>query len=125
LAAGRAARVLIDEIDKAPRDFPNDLLNEIDQFWFRVPELAFETEVPETPKNIAADVRPIVVITSNTERQLPDAFLRRCVYHHIAFPDDQTLKLIVDSHVDALIDRLPAAAGPKVVSTMMCNEPSL
>ena len=100
--------VVIDEIDKAPRDFPNDLLNEIDQFWFRVPELAFETgeRAPETPKNISADVRPIVVITSNTERQLPDAFLRRCIYHHIGFPDWETLRLIIDARLASVSDQL-------------------
>ena len=86
--------VIVDEIDKAPRDFPNDLLNEIDQLWFRVDELALEQntdgarpmngagcETPKTP--ISEDVRPIIVITSNIERQLPDAFLRRCIFHHI------------------------------------------
>jgi MoxR-like ATPase len=93
--------VVIDEIDKAPRDFPNDLLNEIEQFWFRVPELGQAGgPAPETPRiRIAPEVRPIVVITSNTERQLPDAFLRRCVYHHIAFPDDDTLKAIVEARM--------------------------
>jgi MoxR-like ATPase len=100
--------VLVDEIDKAPRDFPNDLLNEIDQFWFRVPELGFETggRAPETPKNISAEVRPIVLITTNTERQLPDAFLRRCVYHHIAFPDWETLRIIVDARLASLAGQL-------------------
>jgi MoxR-like ATPase len=112
LAAGRYTHpgapqrsvVLIDEIDKAPRDFPNDLLNEVDQFWFRVPELGFETgeHAPETPKGVFSEARPIVVITSNSERHLPDAFLRRCVYHHIAFPDTDTLRRIVDARVTTL-----------------------
>ena len=80
--------VVIDEIDKAPRDFPNDLLNEIDHLWFRVPELANWVDLPETPREpLPAELRPIIVITSNLERQLPDAFLRRCVFHHIEHPD--------------------------------------
>ncbi len=80
--------VVIDEIDKAPRDFPNDLLNEIDHLWFRVPELANWVPSPETPREpLPAELRPIIVITSNLERQLPDAFLRRCVFHHIEHPD--------------------------------------
>ncbi len=80
--------VVIDEIDKAPRDFPNDLLNEIDHLWFRVPELANWVASPETPRErLPAELSPIIVITSNLERQLPDAFLRRCVFHHIEHPD--------------------------------------
>jgi MoxR-like ATPase len=85
--------VLIDEVDKAPRDFPNDLLNEIERQSFEVPEF----------KNvsIAADRarRPIVVLTSNSERNLPDAFLRRCVFHHIAFPGDDRLIAILEAHL--------------------------
>jgi MoxR-like ATPase len=80
--------VVIDEIDKAPRDFPNDLLNEIDQLWFRVPQLSNWVPSPETPREpLPAELRPVVVITSNLERQLPDAFLRRCVFHHIEHPN--------------------------------------
>jgi MoxR-like ATPase len=94
--------VVIDEIDKATRDFPNDLLNEIDQLWFRVPELAGWVGTPETPRGaIPRDLRPIIVITSNLERQLPDAFLRRCVFHHIEHPDDDvTLNIIVRKHLE-------------------------
>lgn len=73
--------VLIDEIDKAPRDFPNDLLNQIENREFQVPELGGHFTA-------AAAHSPIVVITSNSEKQLPEAFLRRCVYHHIGFPED-------------------------------------
>ena len=92
--------VVVDEIDKAPRDFPNDLLNEIDQMWFRVPELAGWIDRPETPRGkIAPELRPIVVITSNLERQLPDAFLRRCVFHNIAHPDADDMRNIVISHL--------------------------
>lgn len=72
--------LLIDEIDKAPRDFPNDLLHELDKMEFTVIETG---EVVQAPRNLA----PIVFITSNSERRLPEAFLRRCVYHHIRFDD--------------------------------------
>ena len=82
--------VLVDEIDKAPRDFPNDLLNELDRMEFTVPELA--------GTRFAATARHLVVITSNSERRLPPAFLRRCVYHHIPFPDQDSLRRIVGLH---------------------------
>jgi len=78
--------VLIDEVDKASRDFPNDLLGVIDEMDF---------DVIETNQRMLHRARPIVFITSNIERQLPEPFLRRCVYHHIAFPDDATLERIV------------------------------
>jgi MoxR-like ATPase len=92
--------VVIDEIDKAPRDFPNDLLNEIEQLWFRVPELAGIVASPETPRiELPPDLRPIIVITSNLERQLPDAFLRRCVFHHIEYPGAE-LEMILLKHLD-------------------------
>jgi MoxR-like ATPase len=92
--------VVIDEIDKASRDFPNDLLNEIDQLWFRVPELAGVVPSPETPRAPMSDsLRPVIVITSNLERQLPDAFLRRCVFHHIEHPDRETMDIIVLGHL--------------------------
>jgi MoxR-like ATPase len=78
--------VLIDEIDKAPRDFPNDLLDEIDRMEFHVPELGLRYKAAE---------RPVVVITSNSERQLPDPFLRRCVFHRIEFPDKSRLQQIL------------------------------
>lgn len=89
----RRSVVLIDEIDKAPRDFPNDILNEIEGLYFRIPEL----------KNVRVDLdpelRPIVIITSNSEKHLPDAFLRRCVYYNIAFPDHERLTKIVASRL--------------------------
>jgi len=80
--------ILIDEIDKAPRDLPNDVLMEIERMTFTV---------KETGKTYAADLnyRPIVVITSNSEKNLPDAFLRRCVYFHITFPDEEQLTKII------------------------------
>lgn len=100
--------VILDEIDKASRDFPNDLLREIEDLAFRVPELSrrgASQADPGTPGGIAADRRPIVVVTSNEERQLPDAFLRRCVFHEIAFPDETTMMQIVAS---GLRKRLPS-----------------
>ncbi len=81
--------VLIDEIDKADMEFPNDLLHELDRMCF---------VVDETGEEVAAVVRPIVVITSNNEKELPDAFLRRCVFHFIAFPDEALMREIVAVH---------------------------
>jgi len=89
----RRSVVLIDEIDKAPRDFPNDILNEIERLCFRIPELG-EVEVAATP-----DFRPVVIITSNSEKSLPDAFLRRCVFYSIPFPDDLRLEQIILSRL--------------------------
>jgi MoxR-like ATPase len=79
--------LLIDEIDKAPRDFPNDLLHELDKMEFTVAETQ---ETIHAPK----EKRPIVFITSNSERRLPEPFLRRCVYHHIQFDDDLIAKAV-------------------------------
>jgi MoxR-like ATPase len=81
--------LLIDEIDKADIEFPNDLLQELDRMSFHV---------YETGETIAARERPIVVITSNNEKDLPDAFLRRCFFHYIKFPDRDTMQAIVDVH---------------------------
>jgi MoxR-like ATPase len=81
--------LLIDEIDKADIEFPNDLLQELDRMAF---------DVYETGEHIAAKERPIVVITSNNEKELPDAFLRRCFFHYIKFPDRDTMQAIVDVH---------------------------
>ncbi len=81
--------LLIDEIDKADIEFPNDLLQELDRMSF---------DVYETHETIAAKERPIVVITSNNEKELPDAFLRRCFFHYIKFPDRVTMQAIVDVH---------------------------
>jgi MoxR-like ATPase len=85
--------VLIDEIDKAPRDFPNDLLNEIEGMFFRIPEL--RNAMIAAP----SEMRPIVIITSNSEKNLPDAFLRRCIYHHIPKPSADDLRQIVSLRV--------------------------
>ncbi len=81
--------LLIDEIDKADIEFPNDLLQELDRMSF---------DVYETHETIAAKERPIVIITSNNEKELPDAFLRRCFFHYIKFPDRETMQAIVDVH---------------------------
>jgi MoxR-like ATPase len=86
--------VLIDEIDKAPRDFPNDLLNELDRMAFEVPEV-------EPPLAFRATAKHFVLITSNSERRLPMPFLRRCVYAHVEFPDADTLERIVRLHCGA------------------------
>ena len=83
------AVLLIDEIDKADIEFPNDLLHELDKMKFLV---------YETGEVISANKRPIVIITSNNEKELPDAFLRRCFFHYIQFPDHETLKKIINVH---------------------------
>ncbi|MFZ8883225.1 MAG: AAA family ATPase, partial [Paracoccaceae bacterium] len=81
--------LLIDEVDKADIEFPNDLLQELDKMEFFV---------YETGETIVAKQRPIVIITSNNEKELPDAFLRRCFFHYIRFPDEDTLRQIVKVH---------------------------
>ncbi|MBT5194957.1 MAG: MoxR family ATPase [Rhodospirillaceae bacterium] len=83
------AVVLIDEIDKADIEFPNDLLQELDRMEFYV---------HETQETIKAKIRPVVIITSNNEKELPDAFLRRCFFHYIRFPDNETMERIVHVH---------------------------
>lgn len=88
--------VVIDEIDKAPRDFCNDMLREIEDLSFRVAELDGVERTPEIPKAL----RPLVFVTSNQETQLPDAFLRRCVFLWIDFPGEDELEKIVDAHLD-------------------------
>lgn len=93
--------LLIDEIDKADIEFPNDLLQELDKMEFYV---------YETGETIKAEVRPIVIITSNNEKELPDAFLRRCFFHFIAFPDEETMEQIVKVHYPDLKSRLLSEA---------------
>ncbi|RMC36638.1 AAA family ATPase [Paracoccus alkanivorans] len=95
--AGRKTVLLIDEIDKADIEFPNDLLQELDRMEFHV---------YETGETIRASHRPVVIITSNNEKELPDAFLRRCFFHYIRFPDAETLRAIVDVHYPGLKPRL-------------------
>ena len=93
--------LLIDEIDKADIEFPNDLLQELDRMEFYV---------YETDETIRAAVRPVVIITSNNEKELPDAFLRRCFFHYIRFPDDETMKAIVEVHFPGIKPRLVSEA---------------
>ncbi len=89
-AQGRRSVVLIDEIDKAPRDVPNDLLDEIENMRFRIPELGGVPSIADRDIGLAnKGMRPIVILTSNSEKALPDAFLRRCAYHHMALPADR------------------------------------
>ncbi len=100
-AAEERKVVLIDEIDKADMEFPNDLLHELDAMTFTI---------PETGRYIAASKRPVVVITSNNEKELPDAFLRRCVFHWIDFPNRELMADIVRVHHPQIEDELLAAA---------------
>ncbi|ESZ10171.1 hypothetical protein [Mesorhizobium sp. L48C026A00] len=115
--SGRSV-VIIDEIDKASRDFPNDVLSELETMQFSVPELGRSGTVagpaagsgrPEPARTPAFPsdpaLRPIIVITSNEERQLPDAFLRRCVFHEIQFPDDKMLHDIIENNLKRRFER--------------------
>lgn len=95
------AVVLIDEIDKADIEFPNDLLRELDRMEFHV---------YETRQTIRARHRPLIIITSNNEKDLPDAFLRRCFFHYIAFPDRETMQAIVDVHFPGIREDVVRAA---------------
>ena len=99
--ADQPVALLIDEIDKADIEFPNDLLREIDRMEFYV---------YETRELVRAKHRPLVFITSNNEKELPDAFLRRCFFHYIKFPDADTMKQIVDVHFPGLKQELLGAA---------------
>jgi len=99
--ADRPVALLIDEIDKADIEFPNDLLREIDRMEFYV---------YETRELVRAVHRPVVFITSNNEKELPDAFLRRCFFHYIKFPDADTMRAIVDVHFPGLKKELLATA---------------
>ena len=104
----RRTVVVIDEVDKAPRDFPNDLLNEIDQMYFRIPELRNVQVGGEGRLDDA--YRPLVFITSNSEKNLPDPFLRRCIYYNIPFPDAGRLQSILL----ARLSRFDAVQGPLI-----------
>lgn len=94
----RRSVVLIDEVEKAPRDFPNDVLNEIERMYFRIPELG--NHVVEADP----EFHPVVVMTNNSEKSLPDAFLRRCIYYHIPFPDADRLEQIVLARMPDFFD---------------------
>ncbi len=100
-AAEKKVVLLIDEIDKADIEFPNDLLQELDRMEFHV---------YETGETVRATQRPVVIITSNNEKELPDAFLRRCFFHYIRFPDMETMKAIVEVHHPGIKPRLLTAA---------------
>jgi len=100
-AAPERVVLVIDEVDKADLEFPNDLLWELDRMSFHI---------PETGATVAANNRPVVIITSNAEKELPDAFLRRCVFHYIAFPDPGQMEQIVRVHHPDVEDRLLEAA---------------
>ena len=93
--------LLIDEIDKADIEFPNDLLQELDRMEFYV---------DETDETIKAKIRPVVMITSNNEKEMPDAFLRRCFFHYIRFPDDDTMRQIIDVHYPGIKQKLVSEA---------------
>jgi len=93
--------LLIDEVDKADIEFPNDLLQELDRMEFHV---------YETGQTVRAAHRPVVIITSNNEKELPDAFLRRCFFHYIRFPDIETMKKIVDVHHPGIKEQLLTTA---------------
>jgi MoxR-like ATPase len=99
-ASSQRLVLIIDEVDKADLEFPNDLLHEIDRMRFII---------PETGDEVVATQRPVVIITSNNEKELPDAFLRRCVFHFIDFPDQELMKRIIRVHHpkvdDALVDQ--------------------
>lgn len=98
-SADRQCVLLIDEIDKADLEFPNDLLWELDRMEFYI---------PETGETITAKHRPIVIITSNAEKELPDAFLRRCIFHYIEFPGEELMREIIRVHFPDLEDNLIA-----------------
>jgi len=95
--------VLIDEIDKAPRDFPNDILNEIEKSYFRVPELG---KLSHQPIKASDEMQPVLILTSNAEKSLPDAFLRRCIYYNIPFPEEERLRQIVEIRLAAQIGEI-------------------
>jgi len=99
--ADRKVVLLIDEIDKADIEFPNDLLQELDKMAFYV---------YETGESVAAKNRPVVIITSNNEKELPDAFLRRCFFHYISFPDQDTMRQIVKVHYPDIKEQLLTTA---------------
>jgi MoxR-like ATPase len=95
----RRSVVLIDEVDKAPRDFPNDILNEMEGMYFRIPEL------DNRRVQASATMQPVLVITSNSEKNLPDAFLRRCVYYNISFPNRERLADIIAIRLGGFVKR--------------------
>lgn len=126
-ALGKAIRakegrsiVLIDEIDKADIDFPNDLLLELDQLEFSIEELPEENQTSDFPKRYKApeSSKPIVLITSNDEKELPDAFLRRCLFHWIEFPNDEELKEIVHANLRNKLEKTHEALIAKAIEKL-------
>jgi len=126
ILAKKRSVVLIDEIDKAPRDFPNDLLTELDRMFFDVKEL------PEEKRRKSSTERPLVIITSNSERQLPLPFLRRCVFFHIKFPKEAQLRTIISERlgnlpipaelINAAVDRFTDVRKLKLVKLPATSE---
>jgi MoxR-like ATPase len=104
----RRSVVLIDEVEKAPRDLPNDILNEIEHLFFRIPELGNVTV------SATRSLRPVVILTSNSEKTLPDAFLRRCIYYDVPFPDEERLQEIVAARIAGLA----GAASPLLTEAL-------
>jgi MoxR-like ATPase len=92
IISGERSVVLIDEIDKAPRDLPNDILNVLEELAFDVPEINKHYKVTK-------DKRPVIIMTSNSEKNMPDAFLRRCIYYHLSFPNEEELFRIISAKV--------------------------
>lgn len=131
---GEPTILLIDEIDKADIDFPNDLLLELDQMKFVIPEIkdgSMKDAKGNTTNEIKAEERPIVIITSNDERELPNAFLRRCVFYYINFPDESLLTDIIVKHMNTKdfpkIDKVPLASIVqefKRIYTIMKDNPN-
>lgn len=103
-ASEKQVVLLIDEVDKADIEFPNDLLNELDEMSFYI---------PETGETVTATHRPIIIITSNSEKELPDPFLRRCVFHYIEFPEQELMEEIVQVHYPDLDKKLMKEAMKK------------
>jgi len=110
--------VLIDEIDKAPRDFPNDILNEVENMYFRVPELGNQVF------QAADDMRPVLILTSNSEKQLPDAFLRRCIFYNIPFPDEKRLIEIIYSRIPKMKAEPARMLNEAIELFLLLREPS-
>lgn len=115
----RRSVVLIDEIDKAPRDFPNDILNEVEGMYFRVPELGDAKIVAEEA------MRPVLIMTSNSEKNLPDAFLRRCIYYHLPFPDRDRLVQIINARVGQFRDDKSPLLAEALALFFLLREPNV
>ena len=121
----RRSVVLIDEIDKAPRDFPNDILNEIENAYFKIPE--FRDPKTHRPVVIEANKKyaPILILTSNSEKTLPDAFLRRCIYYNIPFPEEERLCDIIDARLGSISDATAVKDAVKLFVKLRENSTGL